>query len=101
MKLKGNYNGDETYDIGDVAKYTDGLFYYLCKPCAAGTVCTDTLYWNRLEDPLAQCAEMIMNVTPTNIDDEAISLKTDDGEYVITVDDSGDTPELAVTKVEE
>ena len=35
---------------------------------------------------------------PTNIDEDSISLKTASSEYVITVDDSGDTPELVLTE---
>ena len=37
---------------------------------------------------------------PTNIDANSISLSTETAEYLITVDDSGDTPELVVTAVE-
>ena len=104
MKLKGNYDSGTSYSVGDVVKCSDGFFYYLFKTCAAGTTPTDSLYWNRLEEPLAGCAEMLFDTLlsiPKNINDEAITLKTDDGEYLITVDDSGDTPELAVTKIEE
>ena len=108
MKLQGTYDPGTSYSVGDVVKCSDGYFYYLFKTCAAGTTPTDSLYWNRLEEPLATCAEMIMSFgsgleakIPTNISDEAITLKTDDGEYIVTVDDSGDDPELAVTKVEE
>lgn len=112
MKLKGNYDSGTSYAVGDVVLCSDGYFYYLFKPCAAGTTPTDSLYWNRLEEPLATCAEMIMSFVsgieatieakiPTNISDEAITLTSGDDEYLITVDDSGETPELAVTKIEE
>jgi hypothetical protein len=37
---------------------------------------------------------------PRNINDEAITLKdSSDNEYLITVDGSGDTPELVVTAI--
>ena len=112
MKLKGDYNSGTSYSVGDVVKASDGFFYYLFKPCAAGTTPTDSLYWNRLEEPLATTAEMIMSFVgsvqttieskiPTNISDEAITLTSGDDEYLVTVDASGDEPELAVTKVEE
>jgi len=39
-------------------------------------------------------------VVPTNISDDAITLKDEsDNEYLITVDASGDTPELVVTAI--
>lgn len=112
MNLKGDYNSGTSYSVGDVVKCSDGYFYYLFKPCAAGTTPTDSLYWNRMEEPFASCCEMIysfvtamINVVeakiPTNINDEAITLTSGDDEYLITVDASGDDPELAVTKVTE
>ena len=112
MKLKGDYNSGTGYSVGDIVKCSDGYFYYLFKPCAAGTTPTDSLYWNRLEEPLASAAEMIMSFVgsvqtaieakiPTNISDEAITLSTETADYLVTVDDSGDTPELAVTAIEE
>ena len=104
MTLKGEYQADTSYSVGDVVRCSDGFFYYLFKACAAGTTPTDSLYWNRLEEPLASCAKMIMDVAvtiPNNISDEAITLSTETGDYLITVDDSGDTPELTVTAIEE
>ncbi len=38
---------------------------------------------------------------PDNINDEAITLSTATADYLITVDDSGETPELDVTAIEE
>ena len=38
---------------------------------------------------------------PKNLSDDALSLKTETSEYLITVDDSGDTPELTVTEIED
>lgn len=108
MKLKGDYSAGTSYEVGDVVLCSDGYFYYLFKPCAAGTTPTDSLYWNRLEEPLASCAEMIKAYVdgvaasvPKNISDEAITLKSGDDDYVITVDASGETPELVVTKDEQ
>ena len=112
MNLKGDYNSGTSYSVGDVVKCSDGYFYYLFKPCAAGTTPTDSLYWNRLEEPLASCCNLIMSFVgdtqtaieakiPSNISDEAITLTAGDDDYLITVDASGEDPELAVTKVEE
>ena len=115
MKLKGEWSSGTVYDVEDVVRYSDNKFYTLLRPCKAGTPCADALYWNPLQDPLAQCAKMIMDMSdtintsiqfvaaliPRNISDEAITLKgSEDAESLITVDDSGDTPELAVTLIE-
>lgn len=104
MTLKGEFNSGTSYSVGDIVRYTDDVIYYLFKPCAAGTPCTDSLYWNRLEEPYYSCAKMVLDamaLIPNNISDEAITLSTETADYLITVDDSGDTPELAVTAIEE
>ena len=45
---------------------------------------------------------MLNEKIPTNISQDAITLKgTGDNEYLITVDDSGDTPDLVVTLITE
>ena len=174
MTLKGEWNSDTTYAVGDAARYPNGIFYQLVRPASAGTPCADALYWNILPSPLQECAKMIMDIAaalkaeiesgiasdlamiapeytkttyskgdirthegklykakdnigtaedwtsshwdeitvggqivaldsavatiPTNIDEDSISLKTATSEYVITVDDSGDTPELVLTE---
>jgi hypothetical protein len=117
MNLKGEYNGATSYEVGDVVRYTDGIAYILLQSCGAGTNPTNTLYWNRVGPPLQEVVDMIMSYgatiaagvkaeveaeIPQNISDEAITLKgSEDNEYLITVDDSGDTPELDVTLIEE
>lgn len=116
MKLKGAYNGETTYSVGDVVQFEDGVAYLLYKPCRSGVPPVDTLYWVRLGSPLQEVVDMILSYgaaiaagvkaeveaeIPQNISDEAITLKgSEDAEYLITVDDSGDTPELAVTLIE-
>ena len=104
MKLKGDYNPETSYNVGDVVRNSEGDFYYLANPCSAGNVPTNSLYWKRLEGDLSLCAEMILNGVdmaeakiPDNISKEAISLFDGDTECIITVDASGDTPELEVT----
>ena len=104
MNYKGDYSAGTAYSVGDIAVYTDGVPYILHTAAAAGTTCHDVLHWRRLDEPFASVAVMLhgaVNTIPNNISDEAITLKTDDGEYLITVDDSGDDPELAVTAIEE
>lgn len=116
MKLKGAYDSSETYNVGDVVQYTDGVIYHLQHPASSGTPPTDTLFWGMVDQQLAQAVCLMMDIVekfngqlsevaatiPTNISDEAITLKgTEDAEYLVTVDDSGEAPELAVTLIEE
>ena len=112
MNYKGAYDAGTSYSVGDVAVYTDNVAYWLQKPAVAGTPCHDTMYWERVSDNLQDVVLMFHNMLttmntaiagiPANISDEAITLKDeDDKEYLITVDASGDTPELAVTLIEE
>lgn len=103
MTLKGDWDSGTSYSVGDVVRY-DGIIYHLQYACAAGITPKDTAFWGRLSADAEQAASFaldVMALIPANISDEAITLKTDDGEYLVTVDDSGDDPELAVTKVEE
>lgn len=102
MTYKGAYDGSTEYAIGDVVVF-DSVAYCKTKEAPAGTVPHNTLAWNRVAQPLQDVVELFhgfLNSLPTNIDDESIVLKTEDGEYMITVDDSGDTPELAVEAIE-
>ena len=111
--LKGDYNGGTSYSVDDVVRWTNGEIYTLLEPCSAGTPCTNTLYWGKILDAgLAGVISMMIDLMnnmetlaatiPTNINDEGIVLKgTEDAEYLITVDDSGDTPDLEVTLIEE
>jgi len=119
MNYKGAYSSGTSYSVGDVVVYTDNVAYWLQKPAVAGTPCHDTLYWGRVIGPLQDAVLMFHGMLtsinssiselgtavasiPTNINDEAITLKDEsDNEYLITVDASGDTPELAVTLIEE
>ena len=116
MKLRGTYNGGVEYNSGDVVLFSDGFVYHLQNICPAGTEPVDTRYWGKV-DPFIQeavvlildgiglatdIAEAYTDQKTANISDEAILLKgTGDNEYLITVDDSGDTPELDVTLVTE
>ena len=115
MKYTGDYSSGSSYNKGDVAFYTDGIAYMAIKDAPAGATPHEEMYWARLLQPLQEMVEMFHDMfdginsavstiaasIPQNISDEAITLKgSEDAEYLITVDDSGDTPELAVTLIE-
>lgn len=109
MTLKGDYSAAKTYSVGDVVRWENGDIFQLLKPCDAGTAPVNTLYWGKILKPIAEVIYMVIDYVaefaakiPTNIDDEGIVLKgSEDAEYLVTVDDSGDTPELDVTLIEE
>jgi hypothetical protein len=108
MKYKGDYSSGSSYDQGDVTVYTDGVAYVAIQDAPAGVTPHEERCWARVLRPIQEIVRMfkdyldgISAAIPANISDEAITLKTDDGEYLITVDDSGDTPELEVTEIEE
>ena len=61
MNIKGDYSGLTSYAVGDVVRFTDGTIYVLRKAANAGTVPTDTLYWERMAQPLADAAELMMD----------------------------------------
>lgn len=108
MKLKGTWKNNEEYAVGDVVQYIDGKAYHLQKECPVGTTPFDTLYWNQTNQMISDVVGMILDMVtgiedsiPKNIDDEGIVLKTEDAEYYVYVDDSGETPELAVEAVDD
>ena len=109
MKLKGEWGSGTSYDVGDVVRYTDGVCYLKQKECAVGVTPQDTLYWGRMQEQemLSMMVDMMNSIStvaasiPDNISNEAITLSTETADYLITVDDSGDTPDLTVTKIEE
>ena len=113
MKLKGTYSDLTTYDVGDVVIFTeDDNVYHLQQPCAAGTKPKDTRFWSKTDERTAETIRFIRDAfdemkaeieeeIPKNISDDAITLSTETADYLITVDDSGETPELEVTAIEE
>ena len=106
MTYKGAYDVTASYNAGDVVVYAvDGVAYVAIEAAAAGITPHEERCWARVNQPMQEVVLMmhgaltaIQATIPTNIDDQGITLKTDDGEYLITVDDSGDTPELVVTE---
>ena len=116
MKLKGAWSELTTYDVGDVVLYNqDDMVYWLQKPCAAGITPVDPLYWGRVSDSTAEMVHLISDAVgilegeiaeveariPTNIDSESIVLASGDNEYLITVDASGETPEVVAELIVE
>ena len=60
MNIKGDYSGLTSYSVGDVVRLGE-FVYVLRKACAAGTTPTDSLYWERMTQPISDCVEMIMD----------------------------------------
>lgn len=110
MTFKGPWDGTKSYAVGDAVTFTDGGVYHLQKLCKAGTEPIDTNFWGKMSQEASEIVIMLAGMfsdlfdavagIPKNIDDESISLKAGDNEYLITVDDSGETPELAVELIE-
>jgi len=107
MNYKGAYDAETSYSAGDAVVYeVDGVAYVAIEDAAAGITPHEERCWARIMQPMQDVMALLFSALgtlniPDNINDEAITLKTDDGEYLITVDDSGDTPDLAVTAIEE
>lgn len=103
MNLKGDFNPETTYVIGDVVRF-NGMAFVLKEDAAAGTLPIDTLRWNRLSQVMWDVVDMILDTAVLNVSDEGIILKgtTDPtNKYYVSVDDSGLTPEIAVDLIEE
>lgn len=99
MTLKGDFDSGVTYAAGDVVRYQEAG--YVAKEEVTGIPPTVDRCWRRLDQDLWDVVDMILDVAVTNVSDDAIVLKgTDDAEYLITVDDSGEEPELSVTEIE-
>lgn len=121
MKLKGAYSAGVSYSVGDVVRNADDVIYILQKPAPSGTDPKDTRYWGRLLSPISDAAAFAIDameiaasdasekaaaeVEKYFVNDQTLLLKAGEGEdektYAVTVDNSGDTPELAVEEVSE
>lgn len=120
MNYCGNYSSGTSYNVGDIVIYTDGVPYILLKAAPAGTTCHDTMYWNRLQPPLADAIVSMNNainsmldtigsdgaaITALNeiiVDDKTIvlasSTEDSDKKFAITVDDDGDLTATEITE---
>lgn len=115
MKLKGNWDSATAYNPGDVVLYSDGVVYHMQASCPAGVPPVDTRYWSQTSQAINDTVNLIMDAVadmntsmaalaetiPTNIDDEQIILTSGDHDYVISVDATGDTPEVVAELVVE
>lgn len=113
MKIKGAYAADTSYSVGDVVRDSDGAIYVLQKPAAAGTDPKNDLYWGRVLGVVADAASFAIDAMEASADevekyfinDQTLILKAGEGadekSYAVTVDATGDTPELAVEEVSE
>ena len=111
MRYRGPFNSAIQYEVGDVVLHTDGYVYHLQKPAPTGTEPIDTRYWGQVSQLAAEILIMLTDLfteiyeqlatIPHNIDDSSLVLKSGDNEYLVSVDDTGDTPELAVELIEE
>ena len=61
MKLVGVYDSSNSYSVGDVVKYTDGVVYWLQRPAPSGTPPTDTRFWGKVGQNLAEAVDLIID----------------------------------------
>lgn len=117
MKYRGAYSDEASYEVGDVVIYTDGVPYCLQTPAVVGTKPHDTLYWDRMLGPVADCVVLFHDVFSGLLSDVAetkgvvdtvifdnktiildSSTEASAKKYAITVDDEDG---LAATEIEE
>lgn len=117
MKYRGAYSDEVSYDVGDVVIYTDGVPYCLQSTAVVGTKPHDTLYWDRMLGPVAECVVLFHDMFSGLLSDVAetkgvvdtvifdsktlildSSTEASTKKYAITVDDEDG---LAATEIEE
>lgn len=117
MKYRGAYSDEVSYNVGDVVIYTDGVPYCLQATAVVGTKPHDTLYWNRMLGPVAECVVLFHDMFSGLLSDVAetkgivdtvifdnktlileSSTEASTKKYAITVDDEDG---LAATEIEE
>lgn len=89
-----------TYSKGDIVSYSGKL--YEAKADIGTAEDWTAAHWQEITIGATLTAlNAAVATIPDNINDEAITLSTATADYLITVDDSGETPELDVTAIEE
>lgn len=89
-----------TYSKGDIVSHSGKL--YEAKADIGTAEDWTAAHWQEITIGATLTAlNAAVATIPDNISDEAITLSTDTADYLITVDDSGETPELDVTAIEE
>ena len=117
MKLKGNFSAAASYNVGDIVVDGGVAYYKYQSGEVKSTSPVDTHEWKLLHQPLADAVLLMMDaigiagdnakteVEKYFINDQTLILKAGEGEdeksYAVTVDATGDTPELAVEEVTE
>ena len=88
----------KTYAAGDIVTHS-GKLYKAKNAISPADSSWTAAHWDEITvgGQLSALAAAI----PDNISDDAITLAAGDDEYLITVDTTGETPELAVTLIEE
>lgn len=111
MKIKGVYNSATSYNVGDVVRDSDGGVYVLQYPATAGTDPKNNAFWGRVAPIISDAASFAIDAMESAVDevekyfvnDQTLLLKAGEGDeektYAVTVDNSGDTPEIAVEEV--
>ena len=110
MKLKGDYSSVASYSKGDVVRWTDGTAM-MAKESVTGVPPTRTQEWERLPQYMWDVVSLILDsidiskaTLDSRISEDAIALKgagDTPKDYLITIDESGDDPDLAVTEVDD
>ena len=98
MKLKGDYTPGTKYEIGDVVR-ASGMAFILNKEENGKPGMDDC--WGRLSQEMWDVVDLILSAVMQS--EDAIVLRgTEDPtkEYLVSIDDSGLTPELAVDLIE-
>ena len=112
MEYKGAYDSSAEYAAGAVVVADDGIAYHAFKTPPTGTAPQNTYYWERLVQPLADTVTLFHSFlagvkASTDASNAVIfdgntlilGVEGSDDKYAITVDDSGDTPDLSVDEV--
>ena len=88
---------DEIEDGIDDALGKDGAI----TTAISGAITAGLAEGGDIAEAISSAAAAVAETIPDNISHEAITLSTETADYLITVDDSGETPDLAVTEIEE
>lgn len=114
LKYKGAWSAYQEYEKGDCVVYVDDVAYHLINKAPIGADCHNSMYWERVSQPINEVILMFhssfedifagLSNIPTNIGESSIVLKSTDetstNEYLITIDESGEEPEVVATLIE-
>lgn len=95
MKLCGTYASGTTYNIGDVVKGPDGLFYHKKTNAAAGTPVYDTDAWEMKNPNTADILDLM-----TGLLDSLTTLNPNPKELVLASSSSSSTKKFKITIID-